>query len=149
MTQVTAIAKNVRISPQKVRLVVDQIRKIKPQQSMLILEHVPQKASGPLKKVIASAIANAQNNYGLDTGSLTFAEINVNKGQVFKRYRAISRGRAHSILKQTSNIKVILEGEQASKVAKVTEEPKEPKVATTEKNDSMTAMVAGEGKNDK
>lgn len=131
--QVIAIAKNVRISPQKVRLVVDQIRKIKPQQSMLILDHVPQKASGPLKKVIASAIANAQNNYGLDTGSLTFAEINVNKGQVFKRYRAISRGRAHSILKQTSNIKIVLEGEKEKEVSKVSEGTKVATAESTEK----------------
>lgn len=131
--QVIAIAKNVRISPQKVRLVVDQIRKIKPQQSMLILDHVPQKASGPLKKVIASAIANAQNNYGLDTESLTFAEINVNKGQVFKRYRAISRGRAHSILKQTSNIKIVLEGEKEKEVSKVSEGTKVATAESTEK----------------
>lgn len=133
MTQVTAIARNVRISPQKVRLVASQVKKISPQESMRILDYVPQKASGPLKKVIASAIANAQNNYGLDTGSLTFAEINVNKGQVFKRYRAISRGRAHSILKQTSNIKIVLEGEKEKEVSKVSEGTKVATAESTEK----------------
>lgn len=112
MTQVQAIAKNIRISPQKVRLVADQIKKISPQGSLSILEHVPQKAAKPLKKLIASAIANANNNNGLETDSLTFKEISVTKGQVFKRFRAVSRGRAHSILRRTSNIRIVLEGSE-------------------------------------
>lgn len=112
MIQVQAIANNIRISPQKVRLIVNQIKKISPQKSIAILDHVPQKASKPLKNVIASAIANAKNNYGLEVDSLTFKEVNVNKGQVFKRFRAVARGRAHSILKRTANIKVVLEGEE-------------------------------------
>jgi len=133
----TAIAKNVRISPQKVRLVADQIKKISPKESVIILDHVPQKASKPLKKVIASAIANAKNNYALEAESLTFKEINVNKGQVFKRFRAVARGRAHAILKRTSNIKVVLEG-QNKKVAMVSNEPKEPEVVgNVEKGDKQ------------
>ena len=121
--QVQAIAKNIRISPQKVRLVADQIKKISPQGSLSILDHVPQKAAKPLKKLIASAIANAKNNNGLEVDTLTFKEVNVTKGQAFKRFRAVSRGRAHSILRRTSNIKIVLEGSQ-KKVEKAIEAPK-------------------------
>lgn len=121
--QVQATAKNIRVSPQKVRLVVDQIKKISPQQSQLVLDHVSQKAAKPLKKVIASAIANAQNNNGLDPQTLEFKELTVTKGQVFKRYRAVSRGRPHSILRRTANIKVILEGSE-KKQEKAIEAPK-------------------------
>lgn len=122
--QVTAQANNVRISAQKVRLVVAQIKKMGPEESVKILDYVPQKASKPLKKAIASAIANAKNNYQLDPATLSFKEINVNKGQIFKRFRAISRGRAHSIIKHTSNIKIVLEGEKEKKVAAPTTEKK-------------------------
>lgn len=128
--EVMAIAKNVRISPQKVKIIVDQIKKMKPEEAIKILNFVPQTASSAIKKVILSAIANANNNLGLATGSLIFKELTVSKGQVFKRYRAVARGRAHAILKRTSHIKVVLEGEQkkeVSKVSDVSEVPKESK----------------------
>lgn len=135
--QVQAIAKNIRISPQKVRMVADQIKKISPQGSLSILDHVPQKAAKPLKKLIASAIANAKNNNGIEAGDLVFKEVNITKGQVFKRFRAVSRGRAHSILRRTSNIKIILEGNE-KKVEKAIEAPKTTK--TTEiKNEKKEA----------
>ena len=127
MMEVIAIAKNIRISPQKVRLVVDQIKKLPPQKAIEILDFTLKKASLPLKKVIQSAIANATNNFGLDQSSLTLKSILVGKGPVAKRNQPVSRGRAHSILKRTSHIKVILEGEKSkevSKVSQITEEPK-------------------------
>src|SRR3989304_5491438 len=121
--EVVAIAKNVRMSPEKVRLVVDQIKKMTPQQAIKILDFVPKKSSLPLKKVITSAIANAKNNFNLSEDSLTFREISVTKGIVFKRFKAVARGRAHPILKRTSHIKVVLEGEQRKEVSKVPEVP--------------------------
>jgi len=110
--EVKAIAKNIRVSPQKVRLVVDQIKKLNPQGAINILDFVPKKSSKPLKKVILSAIANAKNNSSLEENSLVFKEISVGKGQVFKRYRPVARGRSHSILKRTSHIIVVLEGKK-------------------------------------
>ncbi|OGD97408.1 50S ribosomal protein L22 [Candidatus Curtissbacteria bacterium RIFCSPLOWO2_01_FULL_38_11b] len=110
--EVTATAKNIRVSPNKVRLVVDQIKKMQPNDALRILDFVQKSASLPLKKVIASAIANAKNNHNLKEENLTFTEIQVGLGQVFKRYRPISRGRAHSILKRTSNIRVVLEAKE-------------------------------------
>ncbi|OGD92534.1 50S ribosomal protein L22 [Candidatus Curtissbacteria bacterium RIFCSPHIGHO2_01_FULL_41_44] len=109
--EVTAVAKSVRVSPEKVRLVVDQIKKTPPQKAVQILNFVNKRSAPILKKVIASAIANAKNNFNLDQNSLAFKEILVGKGPVFKRFRAVARGRAHPILRRTSHIRVILEGE--------------------------------------
>lgn len=116
MMEVTATAKNIRISPQKVRLVVDQIKKLPPQKAIEILDFTLKRASSPIKKVIQSAIANATNNFGLDQSSLTLKSILVGKGPVAKRNQPVSRGRAHPILKRTSHIKVILEGEKSKEV---------------------------------
>ncbi|MEK7580727.1 MAG: 50S ribosomal protein L22 [Patescibacteria group bacterium] len=123
--EAVAIAKNIRISPQKIRLVVAQIKKMKPAKAIEILDFVPNKPSMPLKKAIMSAIANAKNNFELDENSLTFQEINVTKGIVFKRYRPVSRGRAHSIKKQTSNIRIVLSGEKQKKETNPLEDKKE------------------------
>lgn len=126
--EVRSIANNIRVSPQKVRLVVTQIKKMKPADAIVALEYVPQKAAKPLRKAIISAVSNAKNNFGLDDSTLMFSEINIGKGISFKRYRAISRGRAHSILKQTSNIRIVLTGEKTKKVAPVVSQ------ADTDKN---------------
>ncbi len=111
--EVIAKANNIRVTPQKVRLVVAQIKKMKPIKALEILDFTPQKAATPLKKVISSAVANAKNNFNLDEKSLEFVSINVGKGMVFKRFRPVSRGRAHSILKVTSNIRIVLQGQEA------------------------------------
>ncbi len=122
--QVISTAKNVRVSPEKVRLVVAQIKKMAPAKAIEILEFVPNKSSKPLKKVIMSAMADAKNNFNLDESSLAFAEINVGKGISFKRFRPISRGRAHAILKKTSIIRVTLNGEKIKKIEKQELTPK-------------------------
>ena len=124
--EIVAVAKNVRISPQKVRLVASQIKKMRPQEAIKMLDFIPKGASTVLKKVIASAIANAKNNFNLSEDTLTFKEISVTKGIVFKRYRAVSRGGVNPILKRTSHIKVILDGEQKKEVSKVPQVPEVP-----------------------
>lgn len=110
--EVTATAKNIRISPQKVKLVVDQIKKMKPADAIAILGHINKSAAIPVKKVVASAVANAKNNQNINEQSLTFKSIQVNEGRVLKRWQPVSRGRAHSILKRTSHIKVVLESKE-------------------------------------
>ena len=127
MMEVKAIAKNVRISPKKVKLVVDQIKNKKPAEAAKILEFTNKRSTSAIKKVIMSAIANAKNNYNLDEGSLLFKQISVNKGLTFKRYRPVSRGRVHHILKRTSHLTVVLKGEQKAKKTEVTEASKEVK----------------------
>ena len=110
--EVKAIAKNIRLSPQKARLMVAQIKKMPPLQAVDSLNFTPQASAPILRKVILSAIANAKNNLSLEESSLKFKEIQIGKGPVYKRIRPVSRGRAHHILKRTSHIRIVLEGQQ-------------------------------------
>lgn len=160
---IIAVGKNLRTSPQKARLVTSQIKKMNPGDAVRILEFMPNKSSKLIKKVIESAIANAKNNHGLTETTLTFKEIQVGKGAMFKRFRPISRGRTHSIHKTTSHVRVVLEGDKGAnkKIAKELEEPKETEpvknvnILNTEKKSentqksSSSSAVAKEKKNDK
>lgn len=110
--QVSAIAKNIRISPEKIRPMVAKIKNLPPTEAISHLDFINKSAAPILKKVIMSALANAQNNSGLAKDLLTFKAIIVNIGPTAKRFRPQSRGRVHQILKRTSHIKVILEGEK-------------------------------------
>lgn len=142
--EVRSVANNIRVSPQKVRLVVAQIKKMNPREAITTLEFVPQKAAKPLGKAIKSAVANAKNNYSLDESTLTFSEINVGKGISFKRYRAISRGRAHSILKQTSNIRIVLKGDKTKKAeTKIIEKNETKETKQVEKTESKKEAKNG------
>ena len=131
--EVKAIAKNIRMSPKKVRLVVDQIKNRKPQDAVKVLDFVNKKPAAAIKKAIMSAIANAKNNYSLDEESLVFKQISASKGLTFKRFRPVSRGRVHHILKRASHLTVVLEGEQ-----KVKKEPESQKVKETKEEKSGT-----------
>lgn len=108
--EVKAEAKYIRISPRKVRLVVDAIKGLSPQRALEHLRFIKKRAAQPLMKVIKSAMANAKKNFGLKVEDLKFKEIQVGEGPTLKRWRAVSRGRAHPIMKRTSHIKVVLEG---------------------------------------
>ncbi len=110
--QVIAYAKYVRMSPRKIRLVVDAIKKLKPTEALIYLKVINKRAVQPLTKVIKSAIANAENNEKIKAEDLTFAKILVEPGPTLKRWQPISRGVAHPINKRTSHIKVILEAEE-------------------------------------
>jgi len=123
--EIKAIANNVKVSPQKVRLVVDQIRKMKPEEAIAMLPFVNKRAAAPVKKVIGSAIANAKHNFGINPETLAIKSIQVGVGPMLKRFRPVSRGRAHSIQKKTSHIKVILETQESKKEQKKEIETKE------------------------
>lgn len=124
--QIKASVKNIRISAEKVRLIVDQIKKMPPTRALQILSFVDKSSSPVLKKVIASALANAKNNHGIAEGDLIFREILVGNGPMFKRFQPVSRGRAHHILKRTSHIKVVLETKSVE--PKVSQVPQVSKV---------------------
>jgi len=113
--EVKAEAKYIRMSPRKVRLVVRAIKELTAQQAVETLKFVNKRAAKPLSKLIQSAIANAKNNFGLKPETLRFKKIQVGEGPTLKRWRAVSRGRAHPIMKRTSHIKVILEGKNGTK----------------------------------
>jgi large subunit ribosomal protein L22 len=109
MSEVTAEAKNLRVSAKKVRPILEKV-KGKPAEVLLEeLRFVSKKAALPLYKVLKSAIANAKQNLNISGEKLKVKEIRVDEGPTLKRFRPASRGAAHSILKRTSHIKVVLE----------------------------------------
>lgn len=101
-----AIAKYVRISPQKCRLVADQVRRLPVGQALELLEFSPKKAAKPIRKVLESAIANAEHNQGADIDELKVNAIMVDEGPVLKRWRPRAKGRATAIIKRTCHITV-------------------------------------------
>jgi large subunit ribosomal protein L22 len=104
--QVRAIAKRLRISPQKARLVADQVRGKPVAQALDILNFSTQKAADLVLKVVESAIANAENNEGADVDELRVGEIFVDAGLTMKRIKPRAKGRADRVLKRTSHITV-------------------------------------------
>ena len=102
----SATLKFTRLSPQKARLVADQIRGKSVDQALNILRFSNKKAAAVVKKVLESAIANAEHNDGADIDELKVAEIYVNQGPTLKRLRPRARGRADRILKPTSHLTV-------------------------------------------
>jgi large subunit ribosomal protein L22 len=109
--EVKAVAKHVRISPQKVRKIIGAI-KGKPVESCLnTLKFMPQKAAGLVEKVMRSAVANADHNNELDVDTLIVDNVIVDQGPTLKRFRARARGRGARILKKSSHITVVLKEE--------------------------------------
>lgn len=104
-----AIVKHVRISPQKVRLVVDLIRGKKVEEADTKLGFTDKKAARIVRKVLKSAVANAAQNPNIDENILYVREVFVDQGPSLKRWRARAQGRAASIRKRTSHITVILD----------------------------------------
>ena len=104
-----AVAKHVRISPYKVRIVLDVIRGKSFREAVAILENTPKSASDPIRKVLMSAGANAENNLGLSKDNLFVAECYADPGPTLKRVQPVSKGRAYRILKRTSHITVVLD----------------------------------------
>ncbi|XFA98282.1 50S ribosomal protein L22 [Candidatus Izemoplasma sp. B36] len=99
-----AIAKSVRISPRKVRLVVDLIRGKQVGEAYAILRNTPRRASLPVEKLLKSAVANAEHNYQLEQENLYVKEVFVGEGKTMKRFQPHAQGRAFQILKRTSHI---------------------------------------------
>lgn len=104
-----AVARYIRISPTKVRLVIDLIRGKKVDDALAILMYTPKAASPVVEKLLLSAIANAENNLSMDRSDLYVAEICADPGPTLKRFWARSRGSASPVLKRTSHITVVLD----------------------------------------
>ncbi len=105
----SATLKFVRISPQKSRLVADQIRGQSVEKALNILTFSNKKSASIIKKVLESAIANAEHNDGADIDELKVSRILVNQGPTLKRLRPRARGRADRLLKPTSHITITVE----------------------------------------
>lgn len=104
-----AVAKHVRVSPRKVRLIMDQVRGKPVEEAMNLLTFAPQKAAFILKKLINSAAANAGNNLNLDVDGLYVKRIYADVGPTMKRFRPRAMGRATKIRKRSSHLTVILD----------------------------------------
>ncbi len=103
-----AIVKHVRITPRKVQLVANLIRGKKIDEALAILKYTPRAAAPIIEKLVRSAMANAENNYGMNVDDLYISEIYANQGPIMKRYRPRAFGRAAAIKKRTSHIGVVL-----------------------------------------
>lgn len=102
-----------RISPRKVKIVIDLIRNKNVKEALGILRFTPKAASPIVEKLIRSAVANAENNHSMDPDNLYVAEIYANQGPTLKRIQPRARGMAYRIRKRTSHITVVLKEREA------------------------------------
>ncbi|MFU0781966.1 MAG: 50S ribosomal protein L22 [Thermoanaerobacterium thermosaccharolyticum] len=103
-----AVAKYVRISPQKAGLVMNMIRGKNVNEALAILKFTPNKAAGIVEKVLKSAIANAENNFGLDRDNLYVAKAVADQGPIMKRMMPRAMGRSNLMRRRTSHITVVV-----------------------------------------
>ena len=106
--EVKAVARHVRISPQKVRMLADAIKGKPVDKAMSMLRFMPQKAAAIIEKVLRSAVANADQQPDMDIDSLIVGRLLVDCGPTLKRFRARARGRGTRILKRSSHVTVVL-----------------------------------------
>jgi large subunit ribosomal protein L22 len=104
--EVAAKFRYARVSPQKARLLADMIRGLPVEEARNVLEFSNKKAAGMVKKVLDSAIANAEHNQGMDIDELKVSTVYVDEGPTMKRLMARAKGRANRIFKRTSHIVV-------------------------------------------
>ncbi len=127
-----AILRQTRISSKKANLIAQLVRGKMVEEAMGILKFTPKKAAPLLYKLIASAAANAEENFKQEKSTLKIKEIIVTEGPTYKRRNLISRGRSHPILKRTAHITVKLESVQT---------PKKKEVSTKKETDSKKVEV--------
>lgn len=113
-----ATQKYLRMSPRKLRLVVDMVKHLTPSRSVEVLPYIQKRAALPLQKVIKTAIANARQKGVANDESLSFAHIEINQGPRLKRYRAGARGRYKPYTRDMSHIRVVLTDDQPKSVKK-------------------------------
>lgn len=130
--QIQAYQKFIRTTPRKVRLVADMVRGMSVDTALTQLQVIGKFAADPVRKIIVQAKSNALQ-VGLDAKTLKVKSIMVEEGPTFKRWHAVSRGRAHSIFKRSCHIKVILEGGDMSAVNKPSEKTNNPQIETEKK----------------
>ncbi len=134
--EVKAHLNRLRISPRKVRLVADLVRKMDINEARKQLEFLNKKSTNPILKLINSAVANAKNNFDLNGDNLYISEIFVNEGQTMKRWRPRAMGRAARINKRTCCVTVVL-GELMGKTSEAKKEETETSENKNEKVDDI------------
>jgi len=129
-TQAKAIGRNIRTSPRKLNLVAQSIRGKRAEAALAELSFSPRRVAHEVKKVLESAIANAENNHDLDVDDLVVTEASVGKNMVLKRFHARARGRGASIEKPFSQITIVVEEKEREDKKP---EPKKPAAKTQAK----------------
>ncbi|HOP47538.1 MAG TPA: 50S ribosomal protein L22 [Desulfobacteraceae bacterium] len=104
-----AVTRFIRISPRKVRLIMNELRGRKVEDAVNMLSFAPQKGAGMLKKLINSAASNAEQNSAIDVDSLYIKNIYADEGPILKRFRPRAQGRSTRIRKRTSHLTVVLD----------------------------------------
>jgi large subunit ribosomal protein L22 len=117
-TEAQAVARSLRISPQKLNLVAGMIRGKKVDQALAELEFSQKRIAGDVRKCVMSAVANAENNHSLDVNDLVVAEAYVGKNLIMKRFHARGRGRGSSIIKPFSQLTVVVRQVEQEKAEK-------------------------------
>nr|QWW92311.1 ribosomal protein L22 [Rhaphidolejeunea foliicola] len=107
--KIKAFAKHIRMSPNKVRRVINQIRGCSYEQALMILEFMPYRACIPISQLLSSAAANAKHNFGFSKMNLFISQIQVNSGSYLKRLQPRAQGRGYPIRKPTCHITIIME----------------------------------------
>jgi large subunit ribosomal protein L22 len=120
-TQAKAIGRNIRTSPRKLNLVAQSIRGQSAERALATLTFSPKRVAGAVKKVLQSAIANAENNHDLDVDDLVVSEASVGRNLVMKRFHARARGRGARIEKPFSQVTIVVEEKREEKLAKKAE----------------------------
>jgi large subunit ribosomal protein L22 len=106
--EVPAVAKFIRMSPHKVRRVLDQIRGRSYRDALIMLEFMPYRACEPITKLLRSAVANAEHNNGMDRAKLMISQAYADMGPSLRRFRARAQGRAYQIRKPTCHITIVV-----------------------------------------
>ena len=106
--EVRAQLRHIRMSPQKVRLVLDVVRGKPAQEALAILQFLPHRAARPVRSTIKSAMANAENNFNMDPDELVITRCSADEGRTLKRWRPRARGAVNQILKRSSHITVVV-----------------------------------------
>jgi len=135
-----AIATNIRISPQKLNLVAEMIRGKKAQAAIADLEFSRKRVAEHVRKCLISAVANAENNHGLDVDDLVVAEAYVGKNMVLKRFHARGRGKASSVMRPFAQITVVVR--QVEDVAVPKKKPGKRAVALAASKEAAAAKEA-------
>jgi len=107
--EVRAKAKGIRVSPQKVRLIMDTVRGKKADEALAILRFLPSPTARTISRVVKSAVANAENNFQMAPSDLRIVKAFTDEGPMLKRIRFKGRGRVSPILKRSSHITVVVE----------------------------------------
>lgn len=146
MTKVIAQLNNLRISPQKVRLVAGRVRGLDVNEAISMMKYDLRKTAQPMEKLLKSAVANAENNYKLKSADLKVDDVIVCEGPTLKRWMPRAYGRATQILKRTSRVSIILAPKVVQEDIKNSKEEKSPsadasvkEVKSTEKKSKKVA----------